>query len=437
MGLSFLVPRRRNAYLHAIQRNSMGSQNSNPIVQFARIQENWLDATRDVPYYKELVQNKSAPNVLKNWQDFFDLPILSKQVIQNNPGLFTRISRKPSSFITTAGSTGTPLKLGVDRKEQKLMEVVKISEWIKYNYNLRSRLFLIWGHPHLLGSGLKKHVNQVKRKLGDSIYGYKRVDAFHLDKDHARYYGDLLLGWKPIGVIGYASALDLFVRHNMWRAKDFGALGVRFVLSTTEMAPRPDTFDLIQQFFNCPVVQEYGGAEAGQIAFADEPNMFRVYSDLNFVELDPGSRGNDSQSILVTSLYPRYIPLFRYQIGDEIQGAVLGPEKQVSSFQRLVGRVNDVIKLESGASIHSVAVFHCIHHEPSVLNIQMVLRDDFIEIILVSTKRGDTEVEKRIMKKLTNLHPSLGNARICYADDLQTNRAGKRRWFIDLRSSKQ
>jgi len=32
------------------------------------------------------------------------------------------------------------------------------------------------------------------------------------------------------------------------------------------------------------------------------------------------------------------------------------------------------------------------------------------------------------------VHPALANARFEYFEDLETNRAGKRRWFVDRRT---
>ncbi len=135
--------------------------------------------------------------------------------------------------------------------------------------------------------------------------------------------------------------------------------------------------------------------------------------------------------------YPRYLPLFRYRIGD----AIIGPERlshgHVKRFTAIAGRLNDEIRLEDGASIHSVAIFHCIHQELSVLNIQMLLKDDDIEIRLVINSPSDPSVETRIRKRLAQVHQQLGTARFTFVEHVQTNRAGKRRWFVDERTKLQ
>jgi hypothetical protein len=43
-------------------------------------------------------------------------------------------------------------------------------------------------------------------------------------------------------------------------------------------------------------------------------------------------------------------------------------------------------------------------------------------------------MEARIRKLLTQVHPALAAVRFRYLEDLETNRAGKRRWFVDHRT---
>jgi phenylacetate-coenzyme A ligase PaaK-like adenylate-forming protein len=179
------------------------------------------------------------------------------------------------------------------------------------------------------------------------------------------------------------------------------------------------------------VVQEYGGAEFGQVAFKVGTAPFETYGDLNFVEAQP-SEGPE-QALLITSLYRRYLPLIRYQVGDAIHGAALLPNGHVTRFDGIAGRLNDVIVLGNGDAVHSVAVFHCVHQE-KVHNIQMVLRDDGVDLCLVSPETDRPPMEARIRARLGQVHPALANVRFQYLEDLETNRAGKRRWFVDHRT---
>jgi len=400
------------------------------------VRTSWADAVSEIPYYSSLVASGQAPSQIENWDDFLRIPPLTREILQRRRSEFTRRTGPPPSLVTTAGSTGTPLTMGVGKAERELMRIVKLAEWQALGYAPGSRLFLIWGHAHLLGTGWRGRLNHLRRRLADAFLGYLRVDAYLLTPALCEDYADALLRLRPVGVIGYASALDLFARYTgAYRAR-FRALGVRFVLATAEAPPRHDTLALIEDLFGCPVVQEYGGAEFGQVAFKIGPAPFHVYSDLNYVECEaPEAGALEGHPLLLTSLYPRYLPLIRYRVGD----TAIGPERQdhghVVQFREVGGRVNDVIVLADGAAIHSVAIFHCLHQEQSVYNIQMVLRDEDIEIRLVASEANRPGMEARMRARLAQVHPALANVRFTYAKDLQVSLAGKRRWFIDHRTA--
>lgn len=400
--------------------------------QLAALRRVWQDATADVPYYGHLVAASQAPAIIESWQDVAALPVLTRRILQDYPEQFIRRSGPPQSVMTTAGSTGTPLRVGMNQAERDLMRIVKLAAWQAFGYERSSRLFLIWGHAHLLGTGWKGRVNHLKRQLADAALGYRRVDAYRLTPESCLEHAEALLAFRPLGLIGYASALDLFARYTAQYRERFRQIGLRFVLSTAEAPPRDDSADLLESHFGCPVVQEYGGAEFGQIAFKAGRQPFETYGDLNFVETTASSDGE--QAVLITSLYSRYLPLIRYQVGDAIEGAQAMTHGHVAGFERIAGRLNDVIQLGRGDAIHSVAVFHCVHQE-RVHNVQMVLNDDGIDLCLVSTEPERAPMESRIRARLAQVHPLLAQVRFKYLDDLETNRAGKRRWFVDRRTT--
>ncbi len=399
--------------------------------QLAAIGRSWTDAVADLPYYGGLVSAGSAPPRIESWRDVEALPILTRRILQDRPAGFIRRSGRPASFMTTAGSTGTPLRIGMNQAERDLMRIVKLAAWQAFGYDRSSRLFLIWGHAHLLGTGWKGRVNHLRRRLADAALGYRRVDAYRLTEAACAEHAESLIAFRPIGLIGYSSALDLFARYTTAYRERFQRLGLKFVLATAEAPPRADTLDLLEDQFGCPVVQEYGGAEFGQVAFKIGAAPFETYGDLNFVETERAGPGE--QPLLITSLHQRYVPLIRYQVGDAVARSQVLPHGHVARFEAMAGRVNDVIVLGNGDAIHSVAVFHCVHQE-RVHNIQMVLRDDGVDLRLVSPETDRAAMEARIRARLAQVHPALGHARFQYLEDLETNRAGKRRWFVDRRS---
>jgi phenylacetate-CoA ligase len=434
----YLFPRLRGDYRQASQYQLDVPDPLNEVEarQFTQIQRIWSDCSRNVPYYAKLVANGRAPEVLRTWKDFHQIPPLTRQAIQEQPALFLR-AFSPDHWVSTGGSTGNPVRIGISRVERALTRVIKVATWQRHGYIAESKLFLIWGHSHLLGTGLRGRINHLKRKVADSLFGYARVDAYRLSPERCHQYAAKLLRVRPCGIIGYASALDLFARNTSEFHERFRRLRLKFVLATSESAPRPDTFKLLSQHFGCPVIQEYGGAEFGQVAVHHGSDEFEVLSTLNYVEC---AREQDSetggQPILVTPLYDRYLPLFRYQTGDAIAEPTTLQNRSVVAFKQLLGRANDMVRISEGESVHSVAILHCIHQEPSVFNIQMAVQDEGVVVRLVTSGRDDKGVEQRVLGRLAQVSPALGHARINFVSDVATSTAGKRRWWVDERSTR-
>jgi phenylacetate-CoA ligase len=403
--------------------------------QLTAFQQVWADACAEVPYYGDLVAQGGAPRDIRSWQDVRSIPVLNRQAFQEHPDRFLRRSRQPDNYMRTAGSTGTPLKIGMTQTERDLMRVVKIAAWQEFGYTPASRVFLMWGHSHLLGTGARGKVNHLKRTVADRLLGYRRVDAYRLSPAICAEYAEALIAFRPMAFISYASALDLFARYTVQYRERFRALGLRFVLATAEPPPRPDTIARLEDLFGCPVVQEYGGAEFGQVAFKRGREPFEVYHDLNYLECTAAGPGDEgAEPALVTALYPRYVPLIRYRVGDALAGAERLPNGHVHRFAAVAGRINDVITLDGGDSIHSVAIFHCIHQEDDVHSIQVVLTDEGVDACLVANQGDRPAMEERIRRRLAQVHPSLAQVRFRYVEDHETSRAGKRRWFVDRRT---
>ena len=433
----FLVsPRLRHHQAAAIERRAAAARRDPAGVagrQLDAIRVRWADAVADVPYYGALVASQQAPAEILSWDDVRTIPILTRQILQDQRAAFVRHSGPPNSVMKTAGSTGTPIQIGMDQSERDLMRTVKLAAWQDLGYTPESRLFIMWGHLHLLGSGVSRAINQAKRTMADRLLGYRRVNAYRLNPEICAHFAEQLIAHRPIGFISYASALDLFARYTQQYRDRFRSLGMKFVLATTEPPPRPDTVSLLEDLFGCPLVQEYGGGEFGQVAFKNGHQPFAVYDDLNYVEVEPAD--SDEQPILVTSLYRRYVPLVRYRLGDALVRPRTLAHGHVAHFEAVAGRLNDVIALPGGDAIHSLSVFHCVHDEATVFNVQMILRDTGIEMRLVAPAADRAALTQRIATRLARVHPVLSDVQFVFVDDVQTTRAGKRRWFIDERTS--
>jgi phenylacetate-coenzyme A ligase PaaK-like adenylate-forming protein len=451
-------------------------------MQLSKLRVVWRDAVADVPHYGRLVREGRAPAEIVTWDDFRAIPELTREILQDRAEEFVRVSGPPDLTRMTGGSTGNPVKFGVWHAEDEVIRMLKLVLWARAGYRPGDRLFLIWGHGHLLGTGWRRHWNHFLRKGKDAVLGYRRVDAYAMNPELCRDYAEQLLRYRPAGLVGYSAVLDYFVRALPEYGERFAGLGLKFVMPCAEPAPRPDSFALLAQTFGCPVIQEFGGVDFGQVAMKFGADPFEVFAEYNVLEgggpeetsgkvekfeggkveaevrsEELGVAGGEGGPVLqsfgvsvirsgrrsqteggeeavVTALYRRYLPLIRYRQGDVLGGCRKLENGHVTYFERLEGRVNDMVELADGTSVHSVAVFHCIHQEPGVLNIQMVLEDAGPRILLAKGEGYGAATEARIRQRLAQISPLLQAAPIEGVVDVESSRAGKRRWFVDKRN---
>ena len=140
---TLLFPKVEKDFVAARVRNQSTAMWDGPALaaaQMQRLQEIWTDCTTDIPYYAKLVSSGQAPKQIRDWQDLRAIPVLTRQQLQDEPNSFRRYSGPPDDYIKTAGSDGTPLRLGVYKGERDLMRVVKLAAWQQFGYTLNSSL---------------------------------------------------------------------------------------------------------------------------------------------------------------------------------------------------------------------------------------------------------------------------------------------------------
>ena len=104
------------------------------------------------------------------------------------------------------------------------------------------------------------------------------------------------------------------------------------------------------------------------------------------------------------------------------------------AFDTIAGRINDVIELGTG-DVHSQRRGVSLRAPgETVHGIQMVLRDDGMELRAGVRSSDRAAMEARIRARLPG-SSAAGDRPFRYVEDLETNRAGKRRWYVDRRTN--
>lgn len=336
----------------------------------------WKESLARSPWARAIAKAENLPDHFASWSEFDErTPVMDKKRLrQSLTG--AEGNAENVQWRSTGGSTGEPFKFPVWPEEAGISG---LDIWLgrsRLGIRPEDPVFLLWGHAHLLGKGVKGAINKVKRGAYDRLLGYTRFSAYALTPADLTVGCNKLLARRPAYVIGYSSALDRFARHNRVRADDIARLNLKAVIATAEGFPRSDSAAVIGQTFGAPVIMEYGAVETGPLAYQDQEGTYPVFHAHHRLSLR-GGEGPAANEILVTTLYPRALPLMRYALGD-LADVEPGDIEQGSlmRLRRVVGRCNDLITLPNAAVVHSEAFTHCVRDIPEIEVFQVLVGED-------------------------------------------------------------
>lgn len=399
--------------------------------QLADLNIAWAKSLIRSPYARAIREAENLPDRFECWAEFDErVPVMDKARLRK---ALAGVRGDDTNVIwrATGGSTGEPFQFPIWPEEAFASS---LDIWLG-----RSRLgirqddtaFLLWGHAHLLGSGIRGALNRLKRELSDWLLGYSRVSAYAMAPADLSRGSDLLLKRKPAYVVGYSSALDRFARHNAARATEIATLKLKAVVATAESFPRRDSADIISRTFGAPVFMEYGAVETGPLAYQEWHGGFSVFHGRHRLSQRGGS-GPTASEILVTSLYPRAMPLMRYALGDlaETEPRAVA-QGSLMSLTRIVGRCNDMVALPTGRIVHSEAFAHCLRDIVGIDAFQVLAPEGQWPLLrYTSVKELPERDTAEVHRRLAAIDPSLAETPLVRVSVIPLSVAGKYRMVV-------
>lgn len=400
--------------------------------QLDKFNQLWQSLQKKVPYYEKLISKNVIPRTINNWEDFKELPIIDRSYVKEHVEEFTDKTIKPDSWVTTGGSTGTPLKYPSLKTESQHYES---NIWYArdfYSIRRSDRMFRLWGHSHTLGSGISKYKKMISLKIGLPLIGYKRFSAYDLSDNQLRIAGEQIIQFRPNYIIGYSKALQMLARVNEDRKKDFHKLNLKAIIGAAEGFEKNEDKDFICEVFGCPVGLEYASMETKLLAHTHPEGGYRVLWRNNLVEcVDEQGNPSESGRILVTSLYQRAFPLIRYELGDLINGSEKN-SNSVFSFEDVKGRNNDFLMLDENTPIHSESITHAIKFSEKVTAYQIRYTKELKHTIYLKSNNNINEPDIReIKERLNKIDNRLADIEIKQTDNLKQTIAGKTKWLME------
>ncbi len=338
-------------------------------VRDRRVREIAAHAAATVPYYRD----RFDPAEIRGAGDLEELPLLDKDLPRSSPELFlSDAAREPLSFLTS-GSTGAAMRVYHDRRS-----VLRNIAWGE-----RERGAVIAGCG---GSFRPKEVY-----VGNETSVMRDVQAFYSEstlmparprrrfvsvREPLEGVARMLDEDRPDLLTGYGGWLHLFFRTAAARGWNFHRPVM--VMYMAEAMP-PGGRELIEDNFGIAVMSRYSAAEAFKIGyFCERRTGFHVHEDLCHVRVvdEHGAPVPDGEPgrLVITNLVNHGSVLLNYPIGDlgSVGPADCGCGRTFRVLSELEGRVEDVLTLADGRSVHPRAVWQAFKDDAEVLQYQLV-----------------------------------------------------------------
>ncbi len=336
--------------------------------QFEKIKELLAHAVANVPYYSQMFENLGAEvQDFRNFNDFAQLPILTKDIIKQNYSKLVAENIPASGYFAnaTGGSTGEPLNFLQDYRFKAWADSARLRGWYNFaGHNCwDTDCAVLWGAVH----DIKQNFSVKERALDYLKQGEIKLNAFNLSDERKVEFVKLFKFFKPALLRGYFTAIKDF--SDFVEAND---IKLPFVDGIVLCAETVDEFSRqkIEKIFNATAYNSYGGRELSLIAMeCEHKNGLHEVSENNYVEFEsidlqdcPGA-GN----LIITNLNNYVMPFIRYRIGD------IGVKSNKTSctcgrglplIERVIGRTTEVMTFTGGIKIAGEMFIHLMKDFP-------------------------------------------------------------------------
>lgn len=303
------------------------------------------------PFYKTFAKGANS----KNWNS---IPVMTKRHLQQpiNKRLSEGFSSKNVYINKTSGSSGDPFIFAKDKFCHALTWAGFIDRYSWFHLDLNhSKQARFYGIP------LNK-TGYYKERFKDFMSKRYRFSVFDLSE--AQFEKNIIKFKKTKFdyINGYTSAIVQFAKYLKQKDLVLNAIcpSLKVCIVTSEMLFEADRL-LLENQLGLPVVNEYGAAELGLIAFQNSKQEWLVNSEDLYVEiLDENNYilpYGEAGRVVITALYNKAHPFIRYDLGDigKLSKAST-PSKPI--LENLVGRTNDIVLLPSGKKAAGLTFYY-------------------------------------------------------------------------------
>ena len=377
-----------------------------------------------VPYYRRLAQAGMMPRRIDGPEDLQAIPILTKEIIRRE-GEALLAENFPRNLLrrnATGGSTGQPMQYWSD--DASLLAGNAGEAWALSLAGLEpsSSLAYLWGAARLEKHFRKDLREGLVRLINNCIF----IDCFKMSPDDLRAAHRRLTRFRPEGFIGYTSALvelATFLRQEGIKPR-YPRKAVLSAAETLDDVSRRTLEDV----FGVGLYNRYGSREIGPVAMECERHEgLHVDCENLFVELIEDPEGTGKHRIVVTKLNQHSMVVLRYDTEDLADG----PQARCSCgrgyplLRRVVGRVTEMIRMPTGASLPG-ELFPHLFKDCGIAGYQVVQQADYsLQISLVKTASQTPEQRQMLERVVRQRVGDSLRTEFIYVDRIERSASGK------------
>ena len=321
--------------------------------QEERLAASLSHAEGTVPYYRQMFAKLGThARDIHGVRDLWELPVLTKSIIRENPDAFYPRTRDREPFVEgrTGGSTGQPLRYRMSTEDYHAGVALQMRGWGCGGYRPGDSVVIVAGAS--LMSSSPGIISQVR----DWLTNRRHLSSYGMTPKRMSTYLEFISRWQPQYVYGYASSL--FALSRLALDRGLGPQSrIRALFSTAECLS-PSARHAIEQAFNCPVFDTYGLSDGGVSAYeCAQHSGFHIDLERAVLEVvDEAGRpvvGRPGR-ILATSLLNRAMPFIRYDTGDigVMTSESCSCGRTAPMLSTIIGRQTDLLVL-GGVTIGS------------------------------------------------------------------------------------
>lgn len=385
----------------------------------------------NVPYYQKTFKKLGiGSSDITTRATLAKLPFLDKTVIRENFDDLKSSVAGPTQPFTTGGSSGTPLTflLSNERVSHDVAEKWRATRW--WDVDIGDKEIVAWGSPIELGAQDKVRIAR------DKLFRSTLIPAFDMNETKLLSFIEDIKAIRPKMLFGYPSVYALIAQTALKHHIKLDKLGIKVVFVTSERL-YPYQQEVIEQVFNAPVANGYGGRDAGFIAHACPHGSMHISAeDLILEIIDPNGNtlpDGETGEIVVTHMATSDFPFIRYRTGDI---GTIGTEtcscgRGLPVLKNIEGRTTDFVVAQDGTIMHGLALIYVLREMSGIDEFKIVqesIEHTRVEVIPTSTLSADLE-----SAIISGFKQRLGNGvsvEVTQVNEILPEKSGKFRYVI-------